>query len=609
MVAPGRRERRMIGIKAHNAAAYFVAGIVCFAAPSLAWGSSLAKISGAIAGQVTDSAGVPQMGAKVFLFNRQERLYDKVLTNDRGQFVFLSLFPDVYSVRVTLASFVPALKKDILVQPGMRSMLNVSLSGLFSSIELLYPSAVNSGLMSDDWKWVLRSASATRPVLRFVQPDPLAAPAPAESAATFSDVRGILQLSGGEGSMAPGAANEADLGTAFALATSVFGNNSLELSGNMAYGAQTGAPSAAFRTGYSLGPDGNGPQVSVTMRQLYLPDRQGIGASMVSEAGLPILRSFTAAFDDRKELSDKVSLQYGGSLDSVSFLDRLNYFSRYARLTYSAGDGGEWVLAYTSGNPHPDLAGPAEEDSGLERGLNTLGLFPRLSMWQGQVKVQRGNEYEVAYNRKAGSRVYHISTYREEVTNAALMMVAPAGFYGWGDILPDQLTGNSVFNAGDYRTWGYTAAATQNFGSDVAATAMYGSMGGLTVDDREVVSNSPDELRSMIRVGRKQAATARLTAAVPWTGTRLMASYQWTPDQRWATAGNLYGTDSFRPLPGLNILLRQPIRCFSALRMEATAELRNLLAQGYLPLNTASGQSILLVQTPRSFRGGLRFIF
>ena len=44
-------------------------------------------------------------------------------------------------------------------------------------------------------------------------------------------------------------------------------------------------------------------------------------------------------------------------------------------------------------------------------------------------------------------------------------------------------------------------------------------------------------------------------------------------------------------------------------RMEATADLRNMLAQGYLPLGMASGQRVLLVETPRSFRGGLSFIF
>ena len=36
---------------------------------------------------------------------------------------------------------------------------------------------------------------------------------------------------------------------------------------------------------------------------------------------------------------------------------------------------------------------------------------------------------------------------------------------------------------------------------------------------------------------------------------------------------------------------------------------RNLLAQGYLPLGATDGQTVILVETPRSFRGGLSFIF
>ena len=42
--------------------------------------------------------------------------------------------------------------------------------------------------------------------------------------------------------------------------------------------------------------------------------------------------------------------------------------------------------------------------------------------------------------------------------------------------------------------------------------------------------------------------------------------------------------------------------------IEATAELRNILAQGYLGLNTSGGH-LLLVDNPRSVRGGLAFIF
>ena len=99
------------------------------------------------------------MGATVLLFNRYDRLHEKALTDESGLFAFAGLLPDIYSIRVTLASFVPAVKSHILVQPGMRSMLNVSLANLFSSIQLVYPSAGQQRvLMNDEWKWVLRTS-------------------------------------------------------------------------------------------------------------------------------------------------------------------------------------------------------------------------------------------------------------------------------------------------------------------------------------------------------------------------------------------------------------------------------------------------------------------
>jgi hypothetical protein len=63
--------------------------------------------------------------------------------------------------------------------------------------------------------------------------------------------------------------------------------------------------------------------------------------------------------------------------------------------------------------------------------------------------------------------------------------------------------------------------------------------------------------------------------------------------------------------PGLNLYLRQPIpggSVFSG-RLEATAELRNLLAQGYVPVYAADGRRLLLIHSPRAVRGGLAFIF
>ena len=280
-------------------------------------------------------------------------------------------------------------------------------------------------------------------------------------------------------------------------------------------------------------------------------------------------------------------------------------------MTYSLGDNGELAFAYTSGDARPDLAGKMQPDGDLQSELNTLALFPRISLREGRARVQRGENFELTYTRKMGSRTYQVSTYRELVSNAALSLVAPAGMYSSGDILPDLFTGTSTFNAGDYRTSGYTAAVTQSLGQNVSATLIYGSMGALTADNREIVSGSPDELRSMIHAGRRQAATARVTATAPWTGTHFIASYQVTGDHRWASTGHSYSTDPARQMPGLNLYVRQSIPGLGMLpwRIEATADLRNMLAQGYLSLGIAGGQQLMLVENPRSVRGGLSFIF
>src|SRR4029077_13937990 len=169
----------------------------------------------------------------------------------------------------------------------------------------------------------------------------------------------------------------------------------------------------------------------------------------------------------------------------------------------------------------------------------------------------------------------------------------------------------AVFNVGDHQNSGYSVAVTQAIGEHVSATFTYSSEGALTIQDHELVSNSPDELRSMISAGRRHAGTARIRATAPRAGTHLIASYQVTGDQRWVISGNRYSTQSLRPLPGLNIYVRQPLPRIAALpwRMEATADLRNMLAQGYLPLNMANGQRVLLVETPRSFRGRVSLLF
>src|SRR5205823_321330 len=151
------------------------------------------------------------------------------LTDEKGAFSFDGLAAGVYSIRVSLASFMPISRSNVLVQPGLRTLLNVSLAGLFSSIQLVYPTPEQRAIMNDDWKWVLRTSNATRPVLRLL-PGWSDNDGSARRASTgiFSDTRALVQVSAGDGGRITSFGNESDLGTAFALATSVHGKNQLQ---------------------------------------------------------------------------------------------------------------------------------------------------------------------------------------------------------------------------------------------------------------------------------------------------------------------------------------------------------------------------------------------
>src|SRR5215475_11986411 len=94
-----------------------VAGLVLAGAVCLGSASAVEPIrmSGSIMGRVVDSTGIAQMGAAVVLFNKQDRQFSRVITDSQGTFKFLGLLPDSYSIKVTFASLLPAMRRNILV--------------------------------------------------------------------------------------------------------------------------------------------------------------------------------------------------------------------------------------------------------------------------------------------------------------------------------------------------------------------------------------------------------------------------------------------------------------------------------------------------------------
>src|ERR1039458_3485990 len=280
------------------------------------------RLLGTINGVVRNPSGMPQPGAVVLLETRNERVIARTQTSVDGRFHFDSLSPDAYSVRVWASTFVPASRQNVPVKAGMESLLAVQLANFFSSIELVSTLPAGGGLVSDDWKWALRSDPALRPVLR-MSPSLPGLPGVSSSERAERMMRGVVQLSGGETDPDLGSGSSS-LGTSFALATSVFGSRELQFSGNVGFAPATGAPTSVFRTRYS-NPGGNlpAPDVEFTMRQFGL--RQSVGQSLVSGAGaaqgLAMVRSYSMNLQDHQSIGDRMRLEYGLLLEAVDFLD------------------------------------------------------------------------------------------------------------------------------------------------------------------------------------------------------------------------------------------------------------------------------------------------
>lgn len=570
------------------------------------------RLLGAIEGRVRNAAGVPQPGAIVLLQSSSERLVARTQTTVDGRFRFESLTPENYTVRVWSSSFLPANRQNVPVRAGMESMLSVQLASFFSSIELVSTLPAPGGLVTDEWKWVLRSNPGLRPVLRYSPQQNSAAsdkylPVPEG----WRKTRGVIQLSGGESS-SDLTGSSTDLGTAFALATSVFGTRELQFSGNVGYAAASGNPASAFRTRYtSLGSGLQPPDVEFTVRQFGL--RQRVGQSLLTGPGaaqdLPTFRSYSVKLQDRQEIGDRMRLDYGLMMEAVAFIDHLNVLSPFAKLGYDLSRKGEVELAFSSGAPGADLtpqpAAPSQTD-----GLAGLSMFPRVSLYGGQARLQRATSYEAGYRLNLGDTTLRASIYSERVANQAFVLAGDTSALQAKDLLPDNASNSSIFNFGNFMSSGYLVSATRPLGAQWSATATFGAGGALRPDSSGGLVDDANALRERMRIGQTKWASTRLTGTLPRAGTHFSMAYIWTPGGRLIPT-HAFLTQDLQTGLGFNFQIRQPLPVITGMggRFEMTAEVRNLLAQGYLPVPSSDGRSMLLVPFPRSLRGGVSFIF
>jgi hypothetical protein len=162
---------------------------------------------------------------------------------------------------------------------------------------------------------------------------------------------------------------------------------------------------------------------------------------------------------------------------------------------------------------------------------------------------------------------------------------------------------------GDHRSTGYRIAYAQRLGNHVETLVAY--FVGDSLNARSVINGAPQgDLQGALKPVRSSSLAARVSARVPVTKTRLTTSYEWVQGGR-VTMVDPQGQTDLQLQPFLDVQVRQPLPALAFLpaHIEAVADFRNFLAQGYAPVTQSGGSTLLLGSAYKSIRGGLSVEF
>ena len=551
---------------------------------------------GMISGVVKDSSGIPQLGATVELLAEAPGVLAarQLLTNTQGVFRAENLQPGLYTVRVTLAGFLPAFEKHIQITSNLTTVVRIELESLYASIEQLRRAPANATVEPDDWKWVLRSTSGLRPILQWHEEETN------DSSAVIADTGrtghlGRIEITGG--ARRPGSVSNIDSspGTAFAYDQRIDRNNHVVFAGQVSYDGDAPAGGLAVMW-LPTGSVQNGPRSTMVLRE-----------AKIAPAG-PVFRGVRLEQSGTVNFGENNVLRVGGEFVLVgagssawSIRPRLNWETRltpnwYIDVLYASLPAD----VESAENAQSDLVDD-RQPSMLATALNQLDSFPALLWHDRKPVLENGRHEELAVERKLGTRgILQVAGFHDDNTNVAL--------FGKGNDLPggeyfqDFYSKGFAYDGGSSVTWGARAALRERITDDLELTTIYAFSGALVP-----VTAPEGPLRDAMRTLPRQSAAVKLSGKVPATGTRLTAAYKWINGTALSRV-DPYGESLYDVNPYLHVGIRQPLPWTLLGRWEANAECDNLLAQGYLSVSTTDGQ-ILLVPAFRSFRGGLSLQF
>jgi len=549
-------------------------------------GAQARLLAGNLAGVVRDAAGTPQMGATVEVAAEAPvgRSSIEFLTNTQGIFRSDKLTPGLYTVRVTLAGFLPTLQQHVRVNANLTTLVRIEMESMFATLEQLrrQPSSVKAD--ADDWKWVLRSASGTRPVLEW--DDYGAVLSSRESASAGPKV--LVEFT--DGARRPGSvSNVAEApGTAFAYDQKL-GTGKLLVAGQMSYDE---TPSGGVATVWlPTGTLGAGPRTAVVLREAVLGDDR------IRFRGMRLDQGGVVA------LGDRVVMRYGGEYVLVGLGRSAASLRPRMSLETKLTDAwrAELVFASQPSTPSPSEMATNDLQSALVSAVSELDSFPALMWRDGRPVLQGGWHEEVSADRRVGERgKLQVAVFHDDAHHVAV--------FGRGSDLPEQEYFQDVFSnafaydGGGSSSWGGRIAYREKLGADTEVTAVY-SVGGALAPN--VTSDAI--LREALRTMSRQSAGVNVTTRMPMVGGRVTVGYKWIGGPA-VTRVDSFGEAMYQMDPFLHVSVRQQLPKFAPGKWEALADCDNLLAQGAVMASSRDGQ-VALTSAFRTFRGGFSVQF
>ncbi len=548
-------------------------------------------VPGKLAGVVRDSMGTPQLGANVELIAETGAAASRgFLTNTQGIFRGEKLSPGLYTLRVTLAGFLPTLEKHIRVTSNLTTVVRVELESMFASLDQLRRTPSNAPIEADNWKWVLRTASAVRPVLEWMDGDAAIASRVSVESSIPRGPRFRLEFTDGARRPTSASSIASSPATAVAYEQSLGGTSKMILAGQMSYDQD--APAGGIATVWlPTGTLGAGPHTALVLREAKLgPEGRTFRGVRIDQGGA-------------LALGNRVALRYGGEYVLVGLGAAASSLRPRAELSIRISDDWSTALIFASmpNGPAPLEASDAQPGGALAAALNELDAFPALLWRAGRPVLQAGKHEELAVKRKIGSRgKLQVAGFHDDNRHVAV--------FGRGDGLPaadffqDYFSDGFAYDGGSSSSWGTRVALREKLDGDVEITAVYSFGGALAPLD-----GAEGSLRDTLRTTQRHSFGASVSAKLPRVGTKVNAGYKWVNGVS-VSRVDAYGESLFQFDPYLHVGVRQPLPRFALGRWEAIADCDNLLAQGSVSTSSRDGHLVLLPAF-RTFRGGLSVQF